>query len=67
MDPIIEQEAIAAIVARFAPGCMDASEAADCLYGLREAGFSVVRTDAAERAGLIAPEPQDDDVDPTPY
>ena len=63
----IEAEAIAAIVKRFEPGSMDNGNAADCLAALNEAGFSVVRTEAAIKAGLVMSELQDDDVEPSPY
>jgi len=52
----IEAEALAAIVARFDPGGMSEAEAADCLHALREAGFSIVRTEDAIKAGLDWPD-----------
>ena len=52
----IEAEALAAIVASFDPGAMPEAEAADCLHALREAGFSIVRTEDAVKAGLDWPD-----------
>lgn len=48
--------ALAAIVARFDPGAMPEAEIADCLRALREAGFSIVRTEDAIKAGLDWPD-----------
>lgn len=52
----VEAVALAAIVARFGSGAMPEAEAADCLHALREAGFSIVRTEDAIKAGLDWPE-----------
>lgn len=52
----IEALALAAIVAHFDPGTMPEAEAANCLLALREAGFSIVRTEDAVKAGLDWPD-----------